>query len=74
MDVMIFCHGCKVEEMIDFGDAEDWKCPKCNQPERLNPETWNKRLAYKKPDIEAMSPDMRAKYELAKKLLQDSIV
>ena len=39
MDTMIFCHECKVQEMIDFAEAEDWRCPKCNQPERLNPET-----------------------------------
>lgn len=36
MDTMIFCKKCGVEEMIDFADAEDWKCPICNQPERLS--------------------------------------
>lgn len=33
MDTMIFCHVCNVEEMIDLGDAEDWRCPKCGMPE-----------------------------------------
>jgi NAD-dependent SIR2 family protein deacetylase len=47
---MIFCHECKVEEMIDFSDAEDWRCPKCNQPERLNPKTLFK--GYDSPNSE----------------------
>ena len=34
MDRMIFCHECKVEEMIDDYYSDDWKCPRCNQPER----------------------------------------
>ncbi len=38
MDVMIFCQDCNIEEMIDFGDAEDWKCPKCHQAEHRKPE------------------------------------
>jgi hypothetical protein len=31
---MIFCHPCKIEEMIDDYYSDEWKCPKCNQPER----------------------------------------
>ena len=34
MDRMIYCHECKVEEMIDDYYSDEWKCPKCNQPER----------------------------------------
>lgn len=37
MDRMIFCNKCKVEEMVDDYYSDEWKCPKCNQPERLNP-------------------------------------
>lgn len=40
MDTLIFCDKCKIEEMIDLGDAEDWTCPKCNGPECPKRESW----------------------------------
>jgi hypothetical protein len=43
------------------------------QPERLNSETCDNKLVYREPNLETMSPHMKAKYDLAKKLLQDGI-
>ena len=38
------------------------------QPERPNPEACEHKLVYREPNPETMSPAMKAKYELAKKL------
>ena len=39
-----------------------------NQPERPNPEACEHKLVYREPNPETMSPAIKAKYELAKKL------
>lgn len=49
MDRMIFCHGCKIEEMIDDYYSDEWKCPKCNQPERSKREDCDRCNKLKQP-------------------------
>lgn len=51
MDTMVFCHKCMVDEMIDFGDLEDWRCPKCNQGEGMMKEDQIERLLTTMEDI-----------------------
>ena len=76
MDRMIFCHQCKVEEMVDDYYSDEWKCPKCNQPERSKREDLIKCVLCKKDtDNESGYGNCQdCHYKIVKKVNQDAVL